>query len=104
MENLVWKSSDAAIVFSVGTTAICFSVYWFVAYSEKLKLLIDARKGAGHFHLYGAFYQKAIGVVLLLGIPALVAYFFIPEAAAEYGARPLNWKATSSQGSREWEN
>ena len=85
MENLVWKSSDAAIVFSVGTAVVCFSLYWFAAHSKRFKTLVDVRMGAGHFHEYGAFYQKAMGVVLLAGIPALVALFFLPKSLTGYG-------------------
>ncbi len=93
MEDLIWKSNDAAIVFSVGTATICFSVYWFAAYSNRLRNLVDNRRGAGHFNKYGAFYQKVLGITLLGVVPALVAIFFLPGSLSDYGFGLESWQA-----------
>ncbi|MFK7844768.1 MAG: lysostaphin resistance A-like protein [Rhodothermales bacterium] len=85
MEDLYWDSNDASLVVAIGTATVCFSVYWFVAYSASLKQFVDKRKGDGHFHHYGAFYQKAIGILCLGIVPAAISYLYFPKSFTSYG-------------------
>ncbi len=85
MHDLSWNSSDASLVVAIGTATVCFSVYWFIAYSTSLEKFVDRRKGKGHFHHYGAFYQKGIGILCLGIIPATISFLFFPKSFTSYG-------------------
>ncbi|MEM8485639.1 MAG: CPBP family intramembrane glutamic endopeptidase [Bacteroidota bacterium] len=91
MEDLVWKTSDAVFVITVGTATVCFCLYWFVAHSERLKAWVDARNGDGYFDQYGAVYQKLIGVLYLGGLPMLATLLLLPGTPENYGLGDANW-------------
>ena len=92
MEDLVWKSGDSQVVVPIATSVICFSLYWFVAYSDKLRDAVDNRMGPNHFLNFGAFYQKGLGFVCLGIIPMIIAVVFLPGSLSVYGISAFIWE------------
>ncbi len=94
MEDYTWNNPDFTISIAVGTASLCFSIYWFAAHSQWLKLWVADRRGEGYFRKFGALYQKSIGFVLLGIIPMLIGFLFLRRSPLDYGLGEPAWEPT----------
>lgn len=87
-------SKDLSIVVSITTVSLCFCIYWFSAYSDRLKNSLNAKYGEDYFAHYGAFYQKGIGFFWLGVVPLAIAFLYLPFSLEQYGLGLGKWELT----------
>lgn len=83
--NISWNEGDAQIAAALAIATICFLLYWFIAHSNGFYNWLSRRKGNDFARMYGALYQKGIGIVIIGFIPATFALWLFPGSLSEYG-------------------
>ncbi|CAN5494160.1 hypothetical protein BH10BAC1_BH10BAC1_06870 [soil metagenome] len=80
-----WKPEYLDSVVGIGSAAIGFVIYWFLALSPKIKALYFAKYQGEDAWIRFVFFQKMMGVIFLGIIPGGLALYLLPYSLAEYG-------------------
>lgn len=83
--NISWNEGDAQLTAALAITTICFLLYWFIAHADGFRTWLSKRKGKDFAGMYGALYQKGMGIVFIGIVPATFALWLFPGSLTAYG-------------------
>jgi len=95
--DLSWKDGDIITFLPIFLTLICFSIYWFIAQSEKIKSVYYDKYDFDKASANHILFTKIIGFILMGVVPSIVFFILIPDfKLSNYGLTFVNETALFS--------